>query len=134
MVVCFSSFFLTDGQFVVSVLDASPIKERLRRCGEGCDGTQTSWDVFNSLREFMRGGGLLPGRLRGRCCTQSTDVPALVMRFCMQLLLGRGFTSPSSLNTTKTKRGGGSRQISHVEIQPNHSAFTGPRERERRFD
>ena len=30
---------------------------------------------------FVRGGGLLPRRLRGRCCAQSTDVPALVMRF-----------------------------------------------------
>ena len=38
-----------------------------------------------------------------RCCTQCTDVPALVMRFCVQLLLERGATTPSSLNTVKTK-------------------------------
>ena len=34
----------------------------------------------------MRGGGFLPRLLRGRSCTQSTDVLALLMRFCVQLL------------------------------------------------
>ena len=47
------------------------------------------------------GGGLLPRRLRDRCCTQSTEVPTLVMLLCVQLLLKRGGATPSSLNTMK---------------------------------
>ena len=39
-----------------------------------------------------------------RYCTQWTDVPALVMRFCVHLLLKRGATTPSSQNTVKTKK------------------------------
>ena len=39
--------------------------------------------------------------MRGRCCTL-TDVLARVMRFCVQLLLKRGATEPSSLNIKKT--------------------------------
>ena len=54
------------------------------------------------LNEFSMRRGLLPRRLRGRCCTQSTDVPALVMRFRVQLLLKRGATTPSSINARKT--------------------------------
>ena len=36
-----------------------------------------------------------------RCCPQWSDVQALVMRFCVQLLLKSGATMPSSLNTVK---------------------------------
>ena len=58
--------------------------------------------MFSWLSEFfMRGGGLLPRRLRGRCCAQITDVLALVMRAADALK--RGATTPSSLNTEKTK-------------------------------
>ena len=54
---------------------------------------------------FLRGGGgFLPRRLHGRCCTQSTNILALVMRVCVQLLLERGARTPVSLNTVKTKQ------------------------------
>ena len=46
---------------------------------------------------------LPPTHLRGRCCTQRTEVPALVMRFSVQLLHRRAATTPSSLNTVKKK-------------------------------
>ena len=35
-------------------------------------------DVFFDECVFHETGSFLPGRLRGRCCTLSTDVPALV--------------------------------------------------------
>ena len=61
-------------------------------------------EVFFVECVLMRGGGFLTRRLRGKCCTQSTDVQASVTRFCVQLLLKRGAATPSSLNTTKNKK------------------------------
>ena len=62
--------------------------------------------MFSWLSEFfMRGRGSLPRRLRDRCCAKSTDVLALVMRFCVQLLLlKRGATTPSSSKPRRNKK------------------------------
>ena len=53
---------------------------------------------------LSRGRFFSPDICRGRCCTQRTDVPALVMRLCVQLLLTRETTTSSPLYTVKTKQ------------------------------
>ena len=60
--------------------------------------------VFNFFGHFLqcvfslRGGCFLPKPLHGRGCAQSTNVLALVMLFCLQLLLKRGATTRSFQN------------------------------------
>ena len=88
--------FLIGGRLLSTVAASwndSHIKDGLRQYGEGCDGRRvqvSQWNteacfsplMFSLLSVFfMRGGGLLSRRLRSRCCTQSTDVLAPVMRF-----------------------------------------------------
>ena len=80
--------------------------------------------VFQFLRKFLAvrvflERRLLSRHLRGRCCTQKTDVLALVMRCGVQLLLTRGTTEPSSTNTLKTKLKPGS-------SAPNYTATKVP--------
>ena len=59
--------------------------------------------VLGCVCFFMGGRGFLTRRLRARCCTQSTDNLALVMRVCVQLLLSRGRTWHSSIKPSKNK-------------------------------
>ena len=57
-----------------------------------------------AIRVFFRESAL-SGHLRGRCCTHMTDVPAPVMRFCVQLLLERGATTDSRTPSRGRSRG-----------------------------
>ena len=109
---------LTCCQFIFlhccSVLSLFSIKDGLQQCGEGCDGRHVqallvmlaSWNVMSM---FFLCVFLLEGEecfSRHLCCrwsTQRTEVQALVMRFCVQLLLKRGAMTPASLNTVKNK-------------------------------
>ena len=102
---CLDVFHLSQCAVSVAAFAFSPIKDGLQQLGEGAR--------FQFLGSFLqcvfcleRRMLCLPRHLRGRCCAQKTDVPALVMRFCVRLLLNREATTPSSLNTVKTKKNG----------------------------
>ena len=116
-----SPVFLTDGQFLSTVAAFWTLLPSRKGCNSmeravmgdlyryrndtNRLGNFQVVDVSWLSEFFFMQGGLLPRRLRGRCCAQSTDVLALVMRFCVQLLLNRGATTPSSSNTIKKKLG-----------------------------
>ena len=57
----------------------------------------------------------LPRHLRGRCCTQRTDVPALVSFFCVQLPLERGATTPFVSEHNKIKN--------HLDLVVRHRQY-----------
>ena len=65
------------------------------------------WNVVNCSYSacFLLCGvmNVSPDTCAADVATQSTDFPALVMRFCVQLLLERGATTLSFLNTVETK-------------------------------
>ena len=64
---------------------------------------QASW-MSNVLPVHVLLKSVSPDTCAAGGATQRTDFPALVMRLCvLLLLLKRGATTPSSLNTVKTK-------------------------------
>ena len=43
---------------------------------------EAGWNAFSFSLDFLA-GGFLTRQLRSRCCAKKTDIPALVMRFCV---------------------------------------------------
>ena len=71
-----------------------------------CQVMQAGWTVVQrSPVQFsiQRERNVSPDTFAEGVATQMTDVPAPVLRFCVQLLLTRGVTTPSSRNTVKIK-------------------------------
>ena len=75
--------------------------------GEGCDERLVQAPLidavfFQRMFSFWKERNVSPDSYVAGVATQMTDVPALVTRFCVQLLLERGATTSSSLTTAKT--------------------------------
>ena len=56
------------------------------------------WSTLLQCMFLLAGKERFSGHLCCRCCTQRTDVPAVMMRFCVQLLSEREAPTLSSQN------------------------------------
>ena len=98
-----------------SVLSLPPIKDRLQQSGEGCDWRlvqallcdasrlECCQMFFQCMFSFYREKHVSLDTCAAGVATQMKDVPALVMRFSVRMLMKRGATTPSSLNTKKSR-------------------------------